>query len=127
MRAIALCPVFALMLLGCEEVRDSARIGLDLQRRYPGSRVEVHDLREGDARRVEVTIRAGSFGDLDLRQEGREIAESVHRSFDLSADTDTVAVAFQADRRMGILSTSQSEQFEYPVSELDETRGSSSP
>ena len=110
------------VLLGCEAVADSARLGVDLERRYPGSKIAVQDLRARSARRIEVTIRHASFGDLDLSHEARGVARTVQRRLNLRADRDTVAVTFEAERRMGILTTSRSGQFVYAVAELAETQ-----
>jgi Flp pilus assembly secretin CpaC len=116
--------VFAVALLivgamGCEVARDSAGLAAELEERYPGSRIEIEDSHDMGTRTLKLTIRAASFGDVDLADEGREVAGLVQRRYELRGDGDTVSVEFQAEQEMGALATSSSATFVYPVSELE--------
>lgn len=120
-RIIAVTAVMELLVIGivgCDWVRDAAGLTLELEQRYPGSKVEIRDLHDGEAQRVEVKITAPAFdGNLNLASEAREVADLIQRQYELGSD-DTIGVEFQSERRLGPFGSSRSASFDYPVSEL---------
>lgn len=117
-RAMVLAFGLVMGVAACEGARSRAELVLEIEGRFPGSKIEIEDLHEGGVRRVEVTIRSGSFEEDNLAAAGRDVAEMVQRRYRLRAETDTVAVAFQMERQSGVLATSSRAFFVYPVSEL---------
>jgi hypothetical protein len=105
-------------ILGCDSVRDAAGLAVDIERRFPGSRIETTDEHEDGKRKIGVLVKAPSFpDDVNLAEEAREIALGIREEFELR-DSDTITIAFEAERRIGPMGSSQSASFVFPVSEL---------
>ena len=110
----------AIAAAGCDWVRDAAGLTIEIERRYPGSKIEIRSLHDGGVQTVEVKIIAPSFGDdLNMAEEAREVAAMIHRQYELD-DDDTVGVEFQVEERLGILATSMGASFRFPASEVAE-------
>jgi hypothetical protein len=117
--ALVAVQLLSIAAVGCDSVRDAEGLTVELERRYPGSRIEIREQHEDGAQTVEVKIVAPSFGDdMNLAEEARDVAESIQQRYGMHAESDTVSVEFQAERSMGGLATSSSASFVYPVSEL---------
>lgn len=122
--SVAASAISALLLIAptaCDWARDAAGLVGEIERRYPGSRVEIDDRREGGTRTVAVTIvdpRFGADEEVDLAEHAREVAILVQRRYELVVERDTVAVMFRSETRAGPVRTRRNAQFVYPVVQL---------
>jgi hypothetical protein len=119
-RAAALVAVtqLAIAAAACGWMRDAAGLTIEIERRYPGSKIEIRSLHDGGVQTVEVKIIAPSLADeLNLAEEAREIAALIQRQYELGED-DTVAVEFQVEERLGVFATRRGASFRFPASEV---------
>lgn len=116
--AIAVALILSAGALACDWVQDAAGLTLELERRYPGSRIEIRELHDSGVTTVQARIIAPSFGEgRDLAGEARDVAFSIRDRYGLG-DGDNVSIEFQQERRMGVLASSQTESYSFPVADL---------
>ena len=119
-RAAALVALMqvAIAAVACDWVRDAAGLTIEIERRYPGSKIEIRSLHDSGVQTVQVKILAPSFGDdLNMAEEAREVAAVIHRQYELD-EGDTVTVEFQVEQRLGVLATRRGASFTFPASEV---------
>jgi hypothetical protein len=115
--AIAAVVIFAAGL-ACDWVQDAAGLTLELERRYPGSEIEIQELHDGGVTTVQAKIIAPSFGEgRDLAGEARDVAATIRDRYGLG-DSDIVAIEFRQEMRAGALGSSHAESYSFPVADL---------